>query len=905
MKKKFLKNIIIGLVVIAGLGVAGYFGYNYYLKLKKEVTPVFHAVPGNSNAIVEVSNPKDFWKELNQQEIYRQFHDFEMVERFASLVEQSDSLIKQNKHFSKWLDNNKMLLSLHYRGSDRFATLGLLQLPDIRQDENVVAFFSEHFTTELTKEEPYKIYKTIVNDTTEFYFSIPEGILLLSKDNNLIEQSLNFMQDDNHIFQVEDFKKVYNYRGKNVNANIYFNHNGFHRFLAQFAGKKYSDEFNKLSSYGSWTELDLIMEDKGLWFSGHTMINDSIQHYLKIFENQKADEIRIPQVLPARTALLSYYGIQDFEEFYKKYKKKLDHKKEKDEYLKNFKEKYGLDISTHFLSWIDKEFAKSVVKSAKGEYYEYAVMRTRDRQESRQSLNDLAEAINQENDKERDTIKHRSFKIGHIRDSYMFPLLFGDNFQTFTNPYYSIIGDYVVFSNSVEAIQYAINSYILDNTLEKNKQYEKFADKITGQANLYMYYNLRYADDYLLPKFSGKFKEFFKQNRQEIYDIPYGGFQYQYQENKIYTNIFIKSDTVDTDEQKQGWEVALDAPLAKSPEFVVDHYTKQKKIVAFDTRKHMYLIDLNGKIQWKIKLKEVPVGDVELIDYYDNGKYQYLFNSSNYVHCVDLNGEFVDGFPFKTKEKVTNSLAAFDYKGDKNYRILIAGDDKTIYNYRKNGERITGWQTPTVEHQVTNKVQRIVLGNKDFIIVTDTAGLVTFYNRRGEERITPNPGFTNNIQTPFYKVKKDGRELMMTTDKGGRLIYIDKEGNVDKTELNDFTENYTFLYEDFNKDGNKDFIFFDENYFYVYDRSYEVITTKKIDNDFTDDMTYFPVSKDSTSIIIRNKENKLQNITMDGIKKFEEPLFSEYPVLFYDNPASRKKNLVLSLGKRIESVPVN
>ncbi|MFW6018948.1 MAG: DUF3352 domain-containing protein [Bacteroidales bacterium] len=904
-KKKFLKHSIIGLIIIAGLSVTGYFGYNYYLKFKREVTPVIHAVPGNSTAILEISSPKEFWNNFKKKEFFRQIQDFEQVENVIADIYKADSLTDESQYFNKWLTNNRMLLSLHYRGSNRFSLLGLLQMPDTRQNKNVVDFFSEHFATELEYEEPHKVYKVTVNDSSDFYFSVPEGILLISKDNNLIRQALNFLQNDKHVLKIENFRKVYNYRGKNVNANLYFNHNGLHRFLAQFANKKHSGDFAKIASYGSWAELDLLLEDKGLWFSGNTIVDDSSQYYLKIFQNQKADKIRVPEILPVRTALLTYYGMKDFEKFYEDYRRKLNNKNTQREYLENFMEKYELDISTYLFSWIEKEFARAVVKSTKGEYYEYVVMRTRDQKESRQSLNKLINTINKKDNKETDTLKYGGFEIKQIRDPYMFPMLFGEKFKAFADPYYSIIGDYVVVSHSVEAIKYALNSYILNNTLDKNEQYVDFADKITGQANVYVYYNLRYAIDYLLPILSPKFKEFFEQNRTEISDIPYGGIQYQYQEDKIYTNIYIKSDTVDVEENKQSWQLALDAPLAKAPEFVVDHHTKQKKIVAFDQERNMYLIDLSGKILWKKKIKEIPYGEIELIDFYDNDKYQYLFSSPNYINCIDLNGENVEGFPFKTKEKITNPLVALDYKGNKDYRIIMAGKDKTIYNYLKEGKITRGWEKPQAQYKVKNKVQHIVLGDKDFIIVSDTAGNASFFNRKGEKRISPEPGFTNNPNTPFFEVEKDDEEFMMTTDQGGRLIYVDSEGNVEKVELNDFTANHTFLYEDFDKDGQKDFVYFDEGYFYVYDKSYKVLTTEKLDVKAIADITYCPVNEDSASVIIREKDNQLKQITMAGVEKFDEPLFSEYSLLFYDNPASRNKNLILSLGKRIESVPVN
>lgn len=903
-KKKILRYSLISLIIVLVVCVGGYFGYNYYLKFKREVTPVYHAIPGNSSMIVEVVNASGLWQELQRKSIIRQMEEFPSVADFFSQVNAVDSVLKRNESFQRWLEKKRFLLSLHFRGSEKFSVLAALQLPNTRQGKQVVDYMKEHAAVGEIGDYPFKLFKASLNDSLHFFFSVPQGMLLASFDQGLLTQALEFLDNEKHILTVPEFRKVYNYRGKNVSANIFFNHDGFHRFLAQFAGEQQVSDFGEWSSYAGWSEVDLILEDNGLWFSGHTAVNDSDRHFLNVFTQQEADKITMASILPARTAILSYYGFDDFQSFYKNYKLELDKQSERQTYLDNFMNEHNLDLPTWFFSWIDNELAKNVVRSSTGEHYQYAVIATRDKKEAMQSLNKLAQSIGYKQDV--DSLSYRSFEIGRLNDPYLFRLLFGKRFRAITNPYYTLIGDYAVFSSSREALEYAINAYMLSNTLDKNERYAAFAEKIAGQANIYLYYNLQYALDFIMPMLSKEMQEFAEQNRSNLMDFPMGGFQYQYQEGKIYTNFYIKSDTASVEEISTGWEVALEAPLARAPEFVVDHYTKRKKIIAFDTRKQMYLIDLNGKIQWKIQLKELPLGSVELIDFYDNNKFQYLFSTKTMIYCIALNGKHVDGFPFETAQENTNPLVALDYKNNKDYRIMVAGKDNVIYNYLKDGRQVRGWENPRASHMVNAKIQRLVLDDKDFIIVADTAGNVDFLSRRGNERITPEPAFTNDPRTAFYEVKKEGREFMMTTDKGGRIIFIDKEGNVDKVSLNEFSANYSFAWLDMDNDGSKDFVFLDRNYLYVYDRAYKIMSKTELSAPAVPDIKYCSIAEDTAFVLLRKQgSNELFKASLSTAEDFSEPVSSQFSVLLYENPSENRKNVILSEGKLIESMPIN
>lgn len=902
--KKVTKNLLIGLLVLIIVVSGGYFGFKYYKNLTRSVKPVYHAVPMNSSAVIEIRNPDIFWTDIREQNIVQQLKDFTKVGPFIENINKLDSLLKQDDNFRRWIRNNPMLISMHYRGGDRFSFLALLQLSNPRQQDEIVEFIGKHSSVSKTGEDPYTYFKAEVNDSVSFYFSVPEGILIASMDQELLHQSLTFLQKGQHILTIDEFRKVHKSRGKDVEANVFFNHRGLHRYLSRHAGEEYVKQFSNWSNYAGWAEADLMMSDDGLWFSGHTLANDSAKHYLQIFKDQKPGNINMPDILPERTALLSYFGYDNFKTFYDKYSQKLDKADELDKYVTNFNAKYDLDLNDYFLSWIGDEFARCVVNEPQGKYFNYAILKARDTKEAKQSLDKLSAAISTYDNIQIDTLNYRGVDIGQLKDPYLLRMFLGQKFDVFKQPYYSILNDYVVFTSSKEAAKYAINQYMLENTLNNNKQYLAFADKIAGQANIYFYYNLRYGKSYVTSRLNEKAKEFVLNNAIDIDDVPLGGIQYQYQEDKIYTNFYFKSDTAHP-EMDSGWKVALEAPLACKPDFVVDHYTKQKKIVAFDTQKQMYLINIKGNIEWKIQLKELPIGGVEMIDYYNNGKYQYLFNTPTYVYCVALNGKHVEGFPFETEVKNTNPLTAFDYKNTSDYRIMMAGSDKIIYNYRKDGSQVGGWMKPKSDYLVSTKIERIVLGNKDFIIVADTAGEVQYLSRRGVDRIKPQPAFTNNTEIPFYETTLDGKNVMMTTDKDGRIIFIDKEGNVNKIVLNEFGPDFSFEYADYNRDEQKDFIFLDNNSLFIYDKNYQIIEKRSFDFKVSQDIKYVPNKKDSVILVLRKVNQEVIKIKEETYDSFEEPVFSQFPVLIHEKGNDKGSNLIISMGKRIESIPLS
>lgn len=64
-------------------------------------------------------------------------------------------------------------------------------------------------------------------------------------------------------------------------------------------------------------------------------------------------------------------------------------------------------------------------------------------------------------------------------------MFLGKWFSKFDKPYYTFIGDYVVFSNSSSTLAAMIKDYSLGNTLVQDEKYNDLMSELGNRSNIY------------------------------------------------------------------------------------------------------------------------------------------------------------------------------------------------------------------------------------------------------------------------------------------------------------------------------------------------------------------------------------------------------------------------------------
>ena len=96
---------------------------------------------------------------------------------------------------------------------------------------------------------------------------------------------------------------------------------------------------------------------------------------------------------------------------------------------------------------------------------------------------------------------------------------------------------------------------------------------------------------------------------------------------------------------KEEWYYPLDTISNINPQFIENHFTKEKMILIQDNLNNLISLNTSGEKLWSKSLKFKKLRKINFIDFYKNNKYQALFNTKDQLHLIDRNGKYVDGFP--------------------------------------------------------------------------------------------------------------------------------------------------------------------------------------------------------------------------------------------------------------------
>jgi hypothetical protein len=168
-------------------------------------------------------------------------------------------------------------------------------------------------------------------------------------------------------------------------------------------------------------------------------------------------------------------------------------------------------------------------------------------------------------------------------------------------------------------------------------------------------------------------------------------------------------------------------------------------------------------------------------------------------------------------EAVTG-LACFEIPSAGNYRIFLPLGDKKIYSFDLFGRQVKGWIRPSMEETAVKPVQHLKSQNKDFLFITSKSGRILVTDLQGKPLIQPRNKVIFSPRSAFYLNKTNNKGTFLTTSQDGKLVYLKNDGKTSDLKFNNFSPDHVFYYLDFNIDNVQEFIYFDLNKIYFYNR---------------------------------------------------------------------------------------
>lgn len=487
--KKFLL-VVIALALLLG---AAYF-YFFNLRPIKQNNPL-SAVPSDAAMIVSLEKPLEQWQTLTNNEIWAYLKTNSFLATFGKSIDSLNAEIKQNETLWDLTAARPMVISLHAGNSNDFDFLYTIDLLKATQFSflksylgNILDDEAKIFTRDYNGIEIIEF--SYQGSSTVYYLCVDENLLSMSTIHTLIEKSIDERKKPTLIRDL-DFIEVNN----NINTDepaIYFQQQNFKALLDSYLATEPSENSLAFLTYTHFLGLNTAINDEFIAITGFSDLPDTEPNVLQALLASGRGEINLGSLVPENASTFTSLGFADANRFYTNLTTYLSTLEEGELYSEN-REKIErfLDISVeeNIISWIDNEIGVIQLNSNndKNKVDLAVAIRYKDRDELTENLEYIESKIKRKTPVKFKGIAYKGYDIKFLSIKGFFKLIFGKLFSTIDKPYYVIMEDYIVFSNSPKTLGTIITAKIENKVLNSTKAYADFMDEFDYESNLFIY----------------------------------------------------------------------------------------------------------------------------------------------------------------------------------------------------------------------------------------------------------------------------------------------------------------------------------------------------------------------------------------------------------------------------------
>jgi hypothetical protein len=638
-------------------------------------------------------------------------------------------------------------------------------------------------------------------------------------------------------------------------------------------------EVRTLRNFGSWAEMDVNLSSEQLMMNGFITPPDSVSSIGRLFLNQPPQRPTADEVLPGSVASFFTMCLSDIDGYFSDYQVFLRDKGLLTGYqntLTSLDNTYGMSLLRSFTEIIDNEvslaFDPPRKETTSGQVY--VLVRIKSTAQAEELMGSLMTRVAAVESKPLSAYSavyrldnETSYNIIHLPVRKFTSKLFGSMFSALDEHYFTVIGNYLVFSSSVESVRYLIYCHVLNKTLQHDVAYQEFRNSLSPRSNLYFYCNLNKGQQVFSPYLTNEINQQWIRLQPVFRKVQILGWQLFSSNRMLYSNLLLRFLSAYTDEPHTLWESKLDTLVNFKPVFVMNHVTRQNEVFVQDLRNNVYLINQVGRILWKIQLPEPINSEIFQIDYFRNGKLQLLFSTRSSLYLIDHNGNFVERYPVKLRSPATCGVAVHDYDNNRNYRLFIPCDDGHVYAFGKDGNLIPGWGFDKTESAVMQPVEHFRIGNRDFIVFGDRFKTYIL-DRKGNTRVNVETYFPRSpLNGYMLDIPRDGSgPAIVTTDTAGLVYFIGFNGKSRTLQPGgEYTGRHFFDYRDLTGDGKPEYIYLEGNTLTVYDNSLSRLFTHDFESPVTSRPIIYQFSANDRKLgIVSRDENRIYLINQTG-----------------------------------------
>lgn len=449
--------------------------------------------------------------------------------------------------------------------------------------------------------------------------------------------------------------------------------------------------------------LDITLESRAVQAHGISLVSDTVQELLRVFEGQIPQENHAARITPLRAKAVMSFTFSDPEKF-----------------LKN-------------LSRFRKDKTNPPVPEVFETVNEIGILRLEN--ESLVFLKSIDKTITEEV-LAKNTSLLETFRDVEIK-TFDRPGFFAENLKPLIDSesvrYVFEWDGFFVFSPAEELAKQLIGWLSNNTVLASAGFYEQTAANRSGSSSLLIH---KLGGDFG-PELAGFFQPVLKSGPQTGFkNYPLATFQFSFDRDFAHVLFSCSEQDAVASSVPGGvselFSLQLKTPLLNFPQ--IFQFEQNRSAVVQDVENNLHFISENGNILWSKKLDGPVLGEIQGVDLYRNGKTQLAFTTRSGLYILDRNGNDVSAFPLRFKDEITLPLAVFDYDSNRQYRFAVTQRNQILL-FDRHGKRVTGFDFKPAASPVVFAPRHIRMGNKDYIVAAEENGKLHILNRMGKTRI--------------------------------------------------------------------------------------------------------------------------------------------------------------------------
>ncbi len=483
MKKLF--KLLFTLVLAIAIIIVAYVAYlKFFVKIRHN--EALDAVPADAFVILETGNIYKAYEDLRSTQLWQSLLKAGYLSDYEQDIADIDTFLNRLNLPPDLIKSLPVIASVHKTGNtwDLLYVVDLQDFAKIKAQIEPVLFhipdyktFKQSVTVNGKRHDLYKLVY-LPDQYDIIYVTFAGNLLLASYTKQLVVSALQATEQKFWSTNL-DFAKLRTNLSPTADIHVYVNFAQLVPFVGLF--QPADDPALQLLGNGlTYGAFDLKMQQNTVKLQGLVGI-DSNALYFNALSHQKPQQLSSYRIMSDQTASFMSVNFSDFAGFYDDFMADYGRQDsaqvhEIRSYVQKLKKLFGFDLYRDFFSLIGNEI--SIYKLApdyKDRMQDIVItIQTPTPDSASVRLERLMKKIRSVTPFSFKTIQYKGFKIGYLKISGLFNLILGKYFGQIDKPYYTIIENQIVFSNSPQTLEKVIDDYILGFTLGNTKKFRDF-----------------------------------------------------------------------------------------------------------------------------------------------------------------------------------------------------------------------------------------------------------------------------------------------------------------------------------------------------------------------------------------------------------------------------------------------